>query len=446
MRFNIVDIIEKKRDGEKLKKEEIQFFVQAVKDETIEDYQISALLMAIYFQGMDEEELANLTKEMALSGDTLSFPSIKEPIVDKHSSGGVGDTTSLVLSPIVAACGVPIAKLSGRGLGHTGGTIDKLESIPAFQTEISEEDFIHFVEEDGISIIGQSANIAPVDKKLYALRDVTGTVGSIPLIAASIMSKKLADGSDAIVLDVKCGSGAFMKNLDEAIELARVMVSIGENNGKKTIALITDMNQPLGRAVGNSLEVVEAIEALHGRGEDDFLEACYSLAEEMLIVSGKAKDKKEASQMVQKVIEDGSAFEKFKAMVENQGWDVSYIDHPEKFEKTKYVFPAHAHAQNYVEKIDTEEIGKASLLLGGGREKASDDIDPSVGLHIYKKIGDLVEEGDLLFEVFANDEAKGKEALQKAYAAYGFSASEVPRSEKTVLARVTVDGVEKYLD
>lgn len=442
--MSIVDIIIKKRNGGKLTKEEIGFFVDGVRNKTIDDYQISAFLMAVYFRSMDDEETAELTKQMALSGDTLTFPSIKEPIVDKHSSGGVGDKTTLFLAPVVAACGLPIAKLSGRGLGFTGGTVDKLESIPGFQTEISDEAFIRFVEQDGISVIGQSADIAPVDKKLYSLRDVTGTVDSIPLIAASIMSKKLADGSDAIVLDVKYGTGAFMKTTDEAIELSKAMVAIGENNGKKTIALVTNMDQPLGTAVGNNLEVIEAIESLRGRGPKDFLTECHALAQAMLIAGGKAENQAEASAMIEKVISDGSAIEKLKRMVINQGGDPAYIDDITLFDKAKYTIEGRAAMAGYVKGINAEEIGKSSLLLGAGRVKTSDVIDPSVGLMIYKKIGDRVEIGDLLFDVRANDEAKGAEALDKAMAAYTFTgeASEVKSSHNPVFATVSAQGVE----
>ncbi len=443
---SIVDIIIKKRDGEELSEAEIHSFVTGVKEETIEDYQISAFLMAVFFQGMNDQEIATLTREMALSGDTLEFPTIKEPIVDKHSSGGVGDTTSLVLAPIVAACGLPIAKLSGRGLGFTGGTVDKLESIPGFQTEVSEEDFIKFVERDKISIIGQSADIAPVDKTLYALRDVTGTVDSIPLIAASIMSKKLADGSDAIVLDVKYGTGAFMKTPETAIDLAKVMVSIGENNGKKTIALITDMNQPLGSAVGNNLEVIEAIEALKGRGPKDFLDESYALVAEMLIAGEKAENLDQANQMIQEVIHDGSAFEKFVTMVDNQGGDSSYVRDVDKFPKAKIVLEGRAEEAGYVAAIDTEEIGKSSLLLGAGRVKTTDTIDPAVGLKIYKKVGDEIKEGDVLFDVFANDQEKGKEAVAKSLAAYTIQEDPVRAAHSPIYARVTKEGVELLAD
>lgn len=441
--MSIVDIIIKKRNGEALTCEEIHYFVQSVKDKKIENYQISALLMAIYFRGMNEEEIAVLTKEMAISGDTLEFPSIKEPIVDKHSSGGVGDKTSLVIAPIVAACGLPIAKLSGRGLGFTGGTIDKLESIPGFKTEISEKDFVKFVERDGISIIGQSADIAPVDKILYALRDVTGTVDSIPLIAASIMSKKLADGSDAIVLDVKYGSGAFMKTPEEAINLAKVMVSIGENNGKSTIALVTNMDQPLGSAVGNSLEVIEAIEALSGKGPRDFLIECEALSENMLIAGNKASNLDEAKVKIKEAIESGKALEKFKAMVRNQGGDSSYVDDVDKFPKARLAIDKIADKECYVSAINAEEIGKSSLLLGAGRVKITDEIDFSVGLKILKKVGDHVLSGEPIFTVYANDELKAEEAINKAYAAYEFSVDVVEVENSPIYAIVSKNGVDK---
>lgn len=441
--MSIVDIIIKKRNGEALTCEEIHYFVQSVKDKKIENYQISALLMAIYFRGMNEEEIAVLTKEMAISGDTLEFPSIKEPIVDKHSSGGVGDKTSLVIAPIVAACGLPIAKLSGRGLGFTGGTIDKLESIPGFKTEISEKDFVKFVERDGISIIGQSADIAPVDKILYALRDVTGTVDSIPLIAASIMSKKLADGSDAIVLDVKYGSGAFMKTPEEAINLAKAMVSIGENNGKSTIALVTNMDQPLGSAVGNSLEVIEAIEALSGKGPRDFLIECEALSENMLIAGNKASNLDEAKVKIKEAIESGKALEKFKAMVRNQGGDSSYVDDVDKFPKARLAIDKIADKECYVSAINAEEIGKSSLLLGAGRVKITDEIDFSVGLKILKKVGDHVLSGEPIFTVYANDELKAEEAINKAYAAYEFSGDVVEVENSPIYAIVSKNGVDK---
>lgn len=440
--MTFVDLIEKKRKGEELSPEEIQFFVQGVKEKTITDYQISAMLMAICIRGMGPEEISVLTREMAHSGETLSFPTIPKPIVDKHSSGGVGDKTSLVIGPIVAALGLPIAKLSGRGLGFTGGTVDKLESIPGFRTELTEEEFARAVEKDGIAIIGQSADIAPVDKKLYALRDVTGTVDSIPLIASSIMSKKLADGSDAIVLDVKYGSGAFMKTTHEALDLAKVMVGIGNDNGKKTIALVTNMDQPLGSAVGNNLEVIEAMEALHGKGPKDLLDECKALSMAMVVAGEKAKTLEEAGPLVERVISDGSAFEKFRAMVKNQGGDLRPIDDPNLFPKAKEILEGRAKKKGFIEAINAEEIGKASLLLGAGRKQMTDVIDPAVGLKILKKIGDPVEKGDLLFTVHANDKALGDQAIEMALAAYQIGDKPVPSSHSPVYAYVFADRVE----
>lgn len=441
--MSLVDLILKKRDGNELTDGEIGDFVRAVKERTMADYQISAMLMAIYFRGMSPREIATFTREMALSGETLTFPSIKDPIVDKHSSGGVGDKTSLVISPIVAACGLPIAKLSGRGLGFTGGTIDKLESIPGFRTELTPAEFTHFVEKDGIAIMGQSASIAPVDKLLYALRDVTGTVDSIPLIAGSIMSKKLADGSDAIVLDVKYGSGAFMKTTDQAVELAKVMVGIGEDNGKTTMALVTNMDQPLGSAVGNNLEVIEAIEALHGQGPEDFLLECRAIASAMLELGGKAEGPNEAEKMVREVIDSGAAFEKFKTMVKNQGGDVSFVEDPSLFPQASFVLEGRSEKGGYIAAINTEEIGKSSLLLGAGRVRLEDRIDPSVGIRVFKKIGDRVREGDLLFTVHANDRIRGEAGLKKALQAYKIADHPVKGVDHPVFCRVKRQGGEE---
>lgn len=440
--MNIVDLILKKRDGAALTEKELTWFVQSVVREKVADYQISAFLMAVYFQGMDREELAAFTRAMSQSGERISFSTIDHPIVDKHSSGGVGDKTSLIVAPIVAALGLPIAKLSGRGLGFTGGTVDKLESIPGFRTELSEKEFMQFVERDGIALMGQSANIAPADKKLYALRDVTGTVDSIPLIAASIMSKKLADGSDAIVLDVKCGSGAFMKSKARAVELAQCMVSIGEENGKRTIALVTDMDQPLGHAVGNNLEVIEAIQTLHGEGPKDLVALCRALAVQMLLAGGKAKNAQEAAREVQRVIKNGEALQKFRTMVENQGGNPNFIDFPQRFPRARLRMEGRAKQSGFVESIDTEAIGHASLLLGAGRVRTDASIDSTVGLLIAKKIGDPVQEGDLLFTVCANVEEKGVEAVKRVCAAYRFSDTPAAVNPNPVLATVTAEGVK----
>lgn len=438
--MNIVDIIIKKREGGTLSEEEIQYFIDGYTKGSVEDYQASALLMAIFLKGMDRQETAKLTMAMARSGDMLSF-GLDKPVVDKHSSGGVGDKTTLVLAPVVSACGLPIAKLSGRGLGFSGGTIDKLESIPGFRTELTHEEAMQFVKRDGIVLMGQSGDIAPADKKLYALRDVTGTVDSIPLIASSIMSKKLADGSDAIVLDVKCGSGAFMKTVDDAIKLATEMVHIGENNGKKTIALVTNMDQPLGVAVGNALEAKEAIETLRGGGPRDFVVECEELAANMLLAGDLTDNFDDALHRVREVIENGKAFEKFETMVKNQGGDLSVVEDPSKFAQAKIVREGKAEKAGYVTAIDTEEIGKASVVLGAGRVKKSDTIDPAVGLMVYKKCGDKVEVGDVLFAVHANDPAKGSEALDMAQAAYTIATDQPDVPHSPIIATVRKDGV-----
>ena len=412
------DIIEKKRDKIELQNEEIDFFVKGYTDGTIPDYQAAAFLMAIYLNGMTESETAHLTKAMAETGDTMDLSMIQGPIVDKHSSGGVGDKTTLVVGPMVAACGLPVAKMSGRGLGFGGGTVDKLESIPGFRTTITAAEFEKFVNEDGISIMGQGGNIAPADKKIYALRDVTSTVGSIPLIASSIMSKKLADGSDAIVLDVKVGSGAFMKTVEEGICLAKEMVKIGENNGKKTIAAVTNMDEPLGVAVGNANEVQEAIESLHGRGPQDFMEECYAIAALMLLAGEKASTQEEALKMLKKTIEDGSAYEKFRKFIVNQGGDGEVIDHPERLPKASFCLHGKAEMDGYVTKIDAEQIGRSTMIIGAGRNTKEDEIDHAVGAMIRKKVGDPVKKGDILFEIQTNNEELGCDAVRMALSAY----------------------------
>ena len=400
--MNIVDIITKKRDGKELNKEEINYFVESVTDDTIADYQISALLMAIYLNGMNERELAQLTAAMANSGDKIEFDF--HPIVDKHSSGGVGDKISLIISPMVASAGLPIAKLSGRGLGYSGGTIDKLESIPGFRTNLSTEEFEKCVKKSGISIIGQSKSIAPADKKMYALRDVTGTVDSIPLIASSIMSKKLADGSDKILLDVKCGSGAFMKDINQAKELAETMVSIGENNGKQTVAIISNMDEPLGKNVGNALEVIEAVNVLNNKADERLYELALEIASEMLILGDIAETEEEAKELIEENVRNGKALGKLREMVINQGGDVSYIDDPTKFEKTKNKLEILAEKDGFVSSINTENIGRASGVIGGGRITTEDVIDPRVGLIIDKKVGDEVKKGDRLLTIYYNDD------------------------------------------
>ena len=403
----------KKRNGDSLNEEEIRFMIQNYTKGDIPDYQMSAMMMAIYFQGMNEEETLHLTMEMAKSGDMLNLSSIHGIKVDKHSTGGVGDKTSLALAPMVAACGIPVAKMSGRGLGHTGGTIDKLESFPGFSTSIETEQFIHQVNDIGIAIMGQTKDLAPADKKLYALRDVTATVDNMSLIASSIMSKKLASGADAIVLDVKTGSGAFMKKEEDSFALAKEMVRIGSGAGRVTTAVISDMDQPLGLAVGNALEVREAIETLMGKGPEDFVELCLTLGAEMVVAGGKAKDRDEARIMLQEKIDDGSALNKLAAFVEAQGGDSSFVYHPEKLEIASLVREIKADTTGWITGIVCDEVGICSLILGGGRETKESEIDLSVGILLKKKIGDKVAKGDTLAVLYANDETKAKEAERR---------------------------------
>ena len=409
--MRMVDIIEKKRDGGKLTKEEIEFFVNGYVNGEIPDYQASALLMAIYFRHMDYDETLNLTLAMENSGDKLDLSAIDGVKVDKHSTGGVGDKTSLVLAPMVAALGGKVAKMSGRGLGHTGGTIDKLESIPGFNTSLSEKAFVKQVNDIGIAITGQTGNLAPADKKLYALRDVTATVENISLIASSIMSKKLAAGADAILLDVKTGSGAFMKGESDAIQLAKEMVEIGKSAGRKMTAVITNMDEPLGMAVGNILEVKEAIDTLKGNGPDDFVELIETLASHMLILGGAAKDFDEGLMRVRESIQSGKALDKFKQFVAAQGGDTKYIDHPELFEQADIIEEIRSEQDGFVGSIDAQEMGICSLILGGGRETKESVIDPMVGLVFSKKVADPVKKGDVLATIYGNDEEKVKQAV-----------------------------------
>jgi pyrimidine-nucleoside phosphorylase len=415
------DIIMKKRNGEELTEEEIRFFVKGYTEGSIPDYQASALTMAIYFRGMTEKETALLTIAMADSGDRLDLSGIHGIKVDKHSTGGVGDKTSLSLTPMVAACGIPVAKMSGRGLGHTGGTIDKLESFPGFSTSISEETFRNNVNSIGIAIMGQTAELAPADKKLYALRDVTATVDSMPLIASSIMSKKLAAGADAIVLDVKTGSGAFMQAEEDSIALAEEMVKIGKNAGRTMAAVVSDMDQPLGRAVGNALEVIEAIDTLKGQGPEDFTELCMTMGTQMLLAGKKAADEKQAREMLEGVIRDGSALKKLAEFVEAQGGDPRAVYDTGLLPKASIVREIVSDRSGYVAKIDCSEIGICSLILGGGRETKESEIDLSVGLILKKKVGDHVREGEPLAVIHANDEKKLEEAQKRFLAAYHFS-------------------------
>lgn len=398
----MVDVIQKKRDGEALSREEIEFFVDGYTDGSIRDYQASAFLMATYFSDMNAEEQGYLTMAMANSGDQIDLSAIEGIKVDKHSTGGVGDTTTLILAPLVAACGVPVAKMSGRGLGHTGGTLDKLEAIEGFHVEITEKEFVKQVNDIKLAVIGQSGNLTPADKKLYALRDVTATVDSIPLIASSIMSKKIAAGADAIVLDVKTGDGAFMKTPEDAEELARSMVAIGSEVGRHTIAVISDMSQPLGFAIGNALEVKEAIDTLKGTGPDDLTELCLVLGSKMLIAGGKAKDTNDARSQLKRVIEDGSALELFGQFLEAQGGNADIVKNPDLLPKAAFQIEVKSTTTGFITKMEADEIGVAAMLLGAGRATKEDDIDLAVGIVLKKKIGDSVKSGETIAIVHSN--------------------------------------------
>ena len=400
--MRMVDIIAKKRDGHTLTKEEIQFFVNGYTNGEIPDYQMSSLAMAIFFQDMSDEERADLTMAMVASGDQIDLSNIEGIKVDKHSTGGVGDTTTLVLAPLVAALDVPVAKMSGRGLGHTGGTIDKLESVKGFHVEISEDEFVRLVNEDHVAVIGQTGNLTPADKKIYALRDVTGTVNSIPLIASSIMSKKIAAGADAIVLDVKTGNGAFMKTVEDAEALAHAMVKIGNQVGRQTMAIISDMSQPLGFANGNALELKEAIDTLKGEGPEDLTELVLTLGSQMVVLAQKASNLEEAREMLKEVIENGKALEKFKTFLSNQGGDATIVDDPSQLPTAQYQFELPAKQSGVVAEMIANEIGIASMMLGAGRQTKEDEIDLAVGLVLNKKIGDRVEEGESLLTIHAN--------------------------------------------
>ena len=413
-----VDVIIKKRDGGELTPEEIRFFVQGYTQGTIPDYQAAAWLMAVFLRGMTDRETEDLTMAMAYSGDILDLKDVAPFVVDKHSTGGVGDKVSLVVVPTVAACGLPVGKMTGRGLGFSGGTLDKLESIPGFRTDLSHEEFKAQLARIGIVLTGQSLDLAPADRKLYALRDVTGTVPSLPLIVSSIMSKKIAAGADAIVLDVKVGSGAFMKTLEDAEALARSMVRIGQRVGRQVVALLSDMNQPLGWAVGNAVEVREAIETLHGGGPEDFREHCLVVAAEMLALGGKAADPEEGKRLAAEAIASGAAWEKFRAMVEAQGGDLSVVDDPGRLPRARLIEPVPAPASGYLQKVNAAEVGLAVVDLGGGREKKEDTIDHAVGVVTHHKVGDRVEKGEPLFTIHANDERRLAMARERLLAAH----------------------------
>lgn len=412
--MNTVDIITKKRNGETLSREELEYLVMGFTEGRIPDYQMSAFLMAVYFRGMTRRETVDLTQIMKESGDTVDLSAIRGIKVDKHSTGGVGDKTTLIAGPIAAACGIPVAKMSGRGLGFTGGTVDKLESIPGYRTAIPEQDFINQVNDKGIAVIGQTGQIAPADKKIYALRDVTATVENLSLITSSIMSKKLAAGSDAILLDVKCGSGAFMKTREDAEKLASLMVEIGNAAGKKTMALITDMNQPLGRAVGNSLEVEEAIEVLRNQGPEDITKISVNLAGLMIYLGGKASGRHEGVEMARRALEDGSALKKFREFVAGQGGDPDITEDTSRLPHGSCSLDMTADRDGYITQIDAMKIGLASQHTGAGRETKEDRIDLSAGLRLQHKVGDKVRAGDVICTIFGNDPDKVQKALEEA--------------------------------
>ena len=411
--MNILDIIAKKRDKKELTKEEIEYFVKGYTDGSITDYQAAALVMAIYINGMNEREITDLTLFMAYSGDVLDLSSLGE-VVDKHSTGGVGDKITLILMPIVASLGIPVAKMSGRGLGFTGGTVDKLEAIPGYNTNVAVDEFIQNVKKVGISLIGQTLNLAPADKKLYALRDTISCTESIPLISSSIMSKKIASGANKIVIDVTCGSGAFMKDIQSARELAKVMTKIGELAHKETKCIITDMNQPVGYAVGNTLEVIEAIDILKGKYlPEDIKNIITELGSNMLNLAGKVYSLEEGKAKILESLRNGKGYKKFVQLVQNQGGDISYIENTDKFAKAKYIFPIIAGKSGVVEKLDAYKVGKLSVYLGAGRMKKEDSIQKEVGFVFHKKVGDKVERGEVLGYIHSNEEEKAKEVINQ---------------------------------
>lgn len=427
-RFSMPELIKKKRDGGVLDSDEIKYIIDGCASADIPDYQLSAFAMAVFFKGMTKDETVAMTLAMRDSGDKADLDGIDGIKVDKHSTGGVGDKTTLIVAPIVAACGVKVAKMSGRGLGHTGGTVDKLESIPGFQTSLSPEKMKETVNLCGLSVTGQSGNMCPADKRLYALRDVTATVDSVPLISSSIMSKKLADGSDCILLDVKTGSGSFMKTLDDARILAKTMVDIGNEAGTKTAALITNMDSPLGSAVGNSLEVIEAVEVLGGKTDSDLWLVCRELAKMMLFLAGKGTED-ECGKMADKAVESGAALERFKLMVKAQGGDVSYIENTDKFKKSHYKREVYATRDGYISAMNSETVGMTAVALGAGRMKKEDSIDYSAGIVIAKKTGDFVKASELLATLYTDNEQSLDNALESYVSALNFSDSPVKKGE-----------------
>ncbi|MDN5331792.1 MAG: pyrimidine-nucleoside phosphorylase [Tepidanaerobacteraceae bacterium] len=441
--FFVPELIEKKRNGGKLSKEEIRYLVGGYVKGEIPDYQMAAFLMAVYFRGMDEEEVTELTLAMARSGETVDLSAIEGIKVDKHSSGGIADTTTLVLIPLAASVGVKIAKLSGRGLGHTGGTIDKLESIPGFRTEFSKEEFVRIVNEVGAAIGGQSKDLVPADKKLYALRDVTATVDSIPLIASSIMSKKIAGGADKIILDVKFGKGAFMKKYEDAVELARTMVKIGNLAGKPTVAYVTDMDQPLGMAIGNALEIIEAAETLKGRGHEDLLNLSLEFGAEMMVLSGIETDRERAKEKLNESIKSGKAIEKFKEIIKRQGGDPKIAEDYSLLPQARFQEEVKALDDGWIESIDALKLGLTAMKLGAGRQKKEDRIDHSVGIWLGGKVGDRVERRKPLAVVYANDEEKLGWALEEVREAFRLSPEKVEK-RKLIWARITAENMEEF--
>ncbi|MDI6601105.1 MAG: pyrimidine-nucleoside phosphorylase [Thermoanaerobacteraceae bacterium] len=441
--MRMVDLIKKKRDGQELSKEEIEYIIKGYTAGDIPDYQMSALTMAIYFRGMSESETTNLTLSMARSGEIADLSAINGIKVDKHSTGGVADTTTLVLVPLAAACGAPVAKMSGRGLGHTGGTLDKLESIPGMRVSLSMDEFVNNVNNVGLAVIGQTEDLAPADKKLYALRDVTATVDIIPLIASSIMSKKLAGGSDAIVLDVKVGDGAFMKDYDSALKLAEIMVKIGESAGKRTVAVITDMNQPLGLAIGNSLEVIEACETLKGRGCKDLLDVCMFLGSYMLMLAGIARTREEAVSKLESALKSGSGFKKFKEMVKAQGGNPEALDDYSLLPEAKIKYEIKAEKDLYISALHAEELGLCAMRLGAGRATKDDVIDLSAGIMLNKKVGDFAHKDEVITTVYANDEQRLNEVLPDILNSIETSEEMVERP-RLIYALVTRDGIESF--
>ncbi|MBQ2916965.1 MAG: thymidine phosphorylase [Clostridia bacterium] len=433
--MNIQEIIGKKRDGLVLNKEEISYFVSEYTNGNITDYQAAALVMAIYINGMNKEETTTLALEMSKSGDVLDLSEISENVIDKHSTGGVGDKITLVLMPIIASLGIPVAKMSGRGLGFTGGTVDKLESIPGYRTELNINEFIENVKNTGISVIGQTANLTPADKKLYALRDTINCVGSMPLIASSIMSKKIAAGANKIVLDVTVGSGAFMKNKEDAITLSNIMKDIGELADRETVCVLTNMNEPVGNAVGNTLEIIETVECLKGNIPEDIKEIITTIGSYIIKLSGKSEDLEENKKIILENIQNGKAYNKFLELVKSQNGNIEYIENTEKFEKAKYIIPVVADQDGYVEELNAEKVGLISVSLGAGRVKKEDDIDKAVGIILNKKIADEVKVGDVLGFIHANDEQKAKEAVEQLKNTYKISEMKVEK-EKIILGVV----------